>query len=89
MVRHPHRVGDRRGSEAVGSRNLTLGKRDCQSGSSIGLGLDGLVDGHALSAEQHALQALIGGILARHGDLASNTIALEHGDCRTAETIIG
>ena len=53
----------------VGAGGVALGQRDRERGGRVGLLLDRLVDRHALSAEQHALQALVGGVLAGGRDV--------------------
>ncbi len=53
---------------ARGAGRVALGQRDGERGCRVGLLLDRLVDGHALRAEQHALQALVGRVLTGRRD---------------------
>src|ERR1700742_3582268 len=57
-------VLDRARGLGVGTGGVPLGQRDRQRGGRVGLLLDRLVDGHALGAEQHALQTLVRRVLA-------------------------
>src|SRR4051795_2635765 len=69
------RQQDRRGlgtlvvRAAVGRRRLALGQRDGQLAGRVGLGLDGLVDRHALLTREDVLDALSGRVLPGDRDL--------------------
>src|SRR5664279_1856979 len=55
-----YRVGRLAGRQRIRTGLVTLGQLDGQVGGGSRLLLDGLVHGHALGTQQHALQALVG-----------------------------
>src|SRR5689334_2869226 len=77
------------GGELVGCRLVALGQRGRELGRGVGLLLDRLVDRHVLVAAQDRLQAVRGGVLPGHRDLAVEAVLLQHGDDRACESVVG
>src|SRR5439155_6987782 len=67
---------------------LALRERNGKPRRRVGFLLYGLVDRHALVADQDVLQALYRGVLSGHRHLAVELELLQHGDGRVAEAVV-
>src|SRR3712207_1829361 len=74
---------------AGGLTLLPGGQRERQLDQRVDLLLGGLVDRHALRAVEDVLQALGGGVLAGHWDLARDVVLAQDRDRGVAETVVG